>query len=67
LGLKQQERDHMTLVSDLEELARQKIGGDNLWYTWDLDDRKLPDGTYLPSQNKTIALAYSWSEFICRG
>jgi len=38
----------MTLVSDIGELARQKIGGDNLWYTWDIDDGKLPDGIRLP-------------------
>jgi hypothetical protein len=38
----------MTLVSDIEELARQKISGDNLWFTWDVDDGKLPDGIRLP-------------------
>jgi len=38
----------MTLVSDIGELARQKISGDNLWYTWDIDDGKLPDGIRLP-------------------
>jgi len=39
----------MTLVSNIEELARQKISGDNRWYTWDMDDGKLPNGIRLPS------------------
>ena len=38
----------MTLASHLEGFARQKIGGDNRWYTWDLDDWKLPEGIRLP-------------------
>lgn len=57
----------MTLVPEIEQLARQKLCDDNLWYTWDVDDWKLPDGIRLPSGSPYIrnvvlkrALNASW-------
>lgn len=37
-----------TLVSSIEKLARENIGGQNHWYTWDINDSKFPDSVRIP-------------------